>query len=392
MTGVALTLALLIAGCGPITHSAPAMLRAGYNTLDGTLRVWPARGPLAADAQATAAVTAAVSAWRTPTDDRAYLPASGILWFGQVDGAPLALVAANVPNTGASWLLQVTPQGSGYQVSRATEYTDPGYLVYSDVLPVQLPSGRHYLTSARVRRLLGPANTPLTITDGLTGPVNLPSCTAVTVTATLQSTESLPNGETREKLLDFGTGISAPRYPIVGDESGSGSKALQGLNTCTLATTAGPFGSILRRVGGRDDPNSVPASWPIDRVSVRSLGDVSLLGDGSTRIEQLSWRTSTGVMNSVVIRAGNGAPVASAADRANALQTYVLSVANRKLLVLVWQASADNSLAVPPGTQRLVDLPGLVVVPDPTGKQTFSLATPDKMYYRTVSAGNTTGG
>ena len=41
-------------------------------------------------------------------------------------------------------------------MTRATEYTDPGYLVYSDVLPVQTAAGRRYLTSARVQRLLGP--------------------------------------------------------------------------------------------------------------------------------------------------------------------------------------------------------------------------------------------
>ena len=37
-----------------------------------------------------------------------YLPSSGILFSGRVDGAPLALVAADVPGESASWLLQLT--------------------------------------------------------------------------------------------------------------------------------------------------------------------------------------------------------------------------------------------------------------------------------------------
>ena len=41
-------------------------------------------------------------------------------------------------------------------MTQAIEYTDPGYLVYSDVLPVQLAAGRRYLASARVQRLVGP--------------------------------------------------------------------------------------------------------------------------------------------------------------------------------------------------------------------------------------------
>ncbi|MFD0823300.1 hypothetical protein ACFQ0D_34425, partial [Micromonospora zhanjiangensis] len=194
LLGAALVLAVLVGGCGKIPQQQPATIRAGYDTLDGQLRVWPARGGLAADPQATAAVGRVVEQWRTPVDDRAYLPASGILWLGEAGGSRLALVAADVPGNGASWLLQLAGQGTDLRVVHATEYTDPGYLVYSDVLPVQLADGRHYLTSARVDRLLGPTGQPLPVTDGLTGPVAVPACSPVTLTASLRATTSLPQG------------------------------------------------------------------------------------------------------------------------------------------------------------------------------------------------------
>src|SRR6185312_4402091 len=113
---------------------------------------------------------------------RAHLPSSGILFSGRVDGAPVALVAADVPGESASWLLQLAGDGGRYAIARATEYTDPGYLVYSDVLPVQTAGGRRYLVSARVQQLLGPQGRALTVADGLSAPVDVPACTAVGVT------------------------------------------------------------------------------------------------------------------------------------------------------------------------------------------------------------------
>ena len=77
---------------------------------------------------------------------------------------------------------------------------------------------------------------------------------------TLRATESLPKGKATDRLLDLGTGITDPRYPLVGDETGSGRRALDGLDTCALAAKTGPFGSILRRSGERNKPESVPAS------------------------------------------------------------------------------------------------------------------------------------
>jgi hypothetical protein len=380
-----LALALPLSACGPLTDRTGGTLRVGYDTLDGALAVWPPRGSLAGDTAVTEAVTEAVSRWRSPIDDRAHLPTSGILWSGEVDGAPLALVAADVPGESASWLLQLSRDGERYVVDRAAEYTDPGYLVYSDVLPVVSPAGRRYLTSARVERLVGPDERQLASTDGLSEPVDVPSCTAVPVVATLRATEALPEGKAADRLLDLGTATADPRYPLVGDDTGSGDKALDGLDTCLLGGEEGPFGSIPRRIGDRDAPQSVPASWPLDKVTIRSLGEVALGGGTRAELDQLTWQTDSGSMTAVVYRpAGGGAPVVSEADRANPLQTYTLPVPGAPLVVLSWRATRDSSVSVPPGTPRLVDRPGLVVVPRPDRKETFSLANPDKTYYRSV--------
>ncbi|WP_435205976.1 hypothetical protein [Micromonospora sp. bgisy143] len=385
---VAVLLAALLVGsaCGPVADRAPRDLRVGYDSLDGTLAVWPPRGDLSGDAAATTAVTEAVRAWRSPDDDRAHLPSSGILFSGRVDGAPVALVAADVPGESASWLLQLTRAGDRYTISRATEYTDPGYLVYSDVLPVQTAGGRRYLVSARVQQLLGPQGRAVAVADGLSAPVDVPACTAVGVTATLRATESLPRGRAADRLLDLGTGTTDPRYPLVRDESGAGKRALAGLDTCVLAGERGPFGSIPRRIGDRDAPKSVPTSWPMAKLSVRSLGEVALGGGEPAELQQLSWDTDAGTMTAVVYRPADGsAPVVSPADRATPLQTYQLPVPDQPLLVLSWRATRDSSLSVPPGTPLLVERPGLVVVPEPTRTQTFSLANTDKTHYRSVS-------
>jgi hypothetical protein len=386
MTATALlTLLLTAPACGPVADRQPRDLRVGYDSLDGSLKVWPPRGTLAGDPAATTAVTAAVRDWRSPVDDRAHLPTSGILWSGVVDGTPLALVAADVPGESSSWLLQLTRDGGRYVVSRATEYTDPGYLVYSDVLPVQFPDGRRYLTSGRVQRLLGPDGRALTSTDGLTEPVRVPACRAVPVTATLRATRSLPRGRAADRLLDLGTATTDPRYPLVRDETGAGRRALTGLDTCVLAGEQGPFGSIPRRIGDRDAPRSVPESWPMAKLAVRALGEVALGGGDPAELEQLTWESDAGTMTAVIYRpAGGGAPVLSPADRSNPLQTYVLPVPGQPLVVLSWRASRDSSLSVPPGTPRLVDRPGLVVVPKPATKETFSLAGTEKTYYRSV--------
>ncbi|MFY1701120.1 MULTISPECIES: hypothetical protein [Micromonospora] len=385
MATALLTLLLATTACGPDTQRHRADLRVGYDSMDGDLAVWPPRGSLAGDAAATGAVTEAVRAWRSPIDDRAHLPTSGILYSGEVDGTRLALVAADVPGESASWLLQLSAQGDRYVVDRATDYTDPGYLVYADVLPVHTADGRRYLTSGRVERLLGPKGKALAKNDGLTDPADVPACAATPLTVTLRATESLPRGRAADRLLDLGTATTDPRYPLVRDEGGAGRKALQGLDTCLLAEREGPFGSIPRRIGDRDAPRAVPLSWPMEKVSTSALGEVALGGGDRGKLEKLSWETDAGAMTAVIYRpAGNGPVVFSRADRANPLQTYVLPVPGQPLVVLSWQADRNSTLSVPPGTPRLVDRSGLVVVPEPEGKETFSLAEPEKTYYRSV--------
>ncbi|MFK3980445.1 hypothetical protein ACI2K4_08705 [Micromonospora sp. NPDC050397] len=380
--GALLALAVLVAGCGPSTTEPSDPLRVGADSRDGSLETWPARGGLAGDPQATAAVTRAVAHWRSPVDDRVHLSSSGILWLGQLDGGPIAVVAADVPGDAGSWLLQLSGRGAEFEVTEALDYSDPGYLIYSDVLPLTVPQGRRYLTSTRVERLLGPDGKPLAVTDGVSAPVEVPRCGAVPITARLRSTESLPQGRANDRLVDLGTGIDGPRYPLVVDESGSGASALDGLDTCVLAAATGPFGSIPRRVHDRDHLGSVPTSWPADRVAARPLGQVRIGDEKAGKLEQLSWHTDAGVMNAVVLRPAQGAPVVSEADRVNPLQAYELPTPGKTLVVLVWRANSETSLALPPGVVRLVDRPGLAVVEEPADPETFTLNTADKSYQR----------
>ncbi|MGX1614232.1 hypothetical protein ACWIF8_10085 [Micromonospora chalcea] len=384
-TGTALAALLLVtAGCGPISDRKPADLRVGYDSLDGSLAVWPPRGSLAGDPAATAAITTAVREWRSPVDDRAHVPTSGILFSGQVAGSALALVAADVPGDAASWLLQLDRDGQRWRVVQATEYTDPGYLVYSDVLPVRDPDGRRYLTSARVERLLGPDGKAVASTDGVTEPIPVPACQAVELTAALRPTASLPRGRATDRVLDLGTATETPRYPLVRDETGAGKRALTGLDTCVLAGERGPFGSVPRRIGDREAPSSAPESWPMAKIATRSLGSVAL-GDGEPgELEQLSWDSASGTMTAVVYRpADGGTPVVSPADRSTTLQAYHLPMPGRPLAVLSWR-TRDVSFSAPPGTTRLVDRPGLVVVEHTDQRQTFSLADTEKTWYRSL--------
>jgi hypothetical protein len=384
MLAVTLALTLLAAGCGAITEQ-PATLRLGFDSLDGPFRVWPARGNLATDSAVSAAVTAAVQRWRTPTGDRAHLPSSGILWLGEVDKAPLALVAATVPGGDASWLLQVSRRDGAFEVTRTARYTEPGYLVYADVLPVSLASGRRYLASARVEQIVGPDGNPLQVTDGLSASVDAPRCSAITVTASLHPTESLPAGKPAYRLIDLGTATEDPRYPLVADDSGAGAKALKGLDTCSLAAKNGPFGSIPQRSSTGRPADGVPMSWPFEQINARSLEDFTIDQDPPARLEQLSWHTNDGVMTALVYRTETGAPLVSLADRARTLQAYVLPVPGRTLVALVWRPAPDTTLALPPDTSKLVDKPGLVIVPKSGKNQTFSLVTPDKTHYRSVT-------
>ncbi len=95
-------------------------------------------------------------------------------------------------------------------MAQATEYTDPGYLVYSDVLPVRDPDGRRYLTSARVERLLGPDGKAVASTDGVTEPVAVPDCRAVRADRGAAAHESLPRGRAADRCS---TWVRPPKRP-----------------------------------------------------------------------------------------------------------------------------------------------------------------------------------
>lgn len=385
-TAAALALVATVTACVPVAEKS-GDLRMGHDSRDGSLAVWPARGSLAGEAGTATAVAGAVRAWRSPLDDRAHLSTSGILWAGEVDDASLALVAADVPGTGASWLLHVTGRDGRYTVTHAVEHTDPGYLVYSDVLPVHTDGGRRYLVSARVTDLVGPDGRAVTVEDGLSEPVAVPACSAVSITATLRATESLPRGRATDRFLDLGSGLDAPRYPLVRDGSGSGRRAIAELDTCALAGAEGPFGSIQRRFGERKSTASVPASWPMAGLSTRRVGEVAFGGGEPGEVRQLTWDAADDEMTAVLYQpADGGTPVTSTADRAAALQAYVLPLAGQRLGVLSWRPTPETSLSVPAGTSRLVDRPGLVVLPLADEEVTVSLATADETHYRSLPA------
>jgi hypothetical protein len=90
-------------------------------------------------------------------------------------------------------------------------------------------------------------------------------------------------------------------------------------------------------------------------------------------------------MTALVYRTETGAPVVSPADRARTLQAYVLPLPSRKLVALVWGAAPDTTLALPPDASKLIDKPGLVLVPRSDKDQKFSLVTPDKTHFRSVT-------
>ncbi len=109
------------------------------------------------------------------------------------------------------------------------------------------------------------------------------------------------------------------------------------------------------------------------------------LGDGEPgELEQLSWDSASGTMTAVVYRpADGGTPVVSPADRSTTLQAYHLPMPGRPLAVLSWR-TREVSFSAPPGTTRLVDRPGLVVVEHTDQRQTFSLADTEKTWYRSL--------
>ncbi|MEV0729173.1 hypothetical protein [Polymorphospora sp. NPDC050346] len=373
------------AACGGAEEVPPERaLPVGHYTLDGGLQVWPARGGLSGDEEAHRAVAQAVDAWRTPAGDRPRLETSGILWLGETDGRTLAVVAADVPVYGASWLLQLDGAGDGLAVTSAAQYTDPGYLVYSDLLPVRLGSTTRYLTSARVEQVTGPNGRPVRVSEGLTDPVDVARCTASPIALRLRATESQPRGTANDELLDLGTAVEQPRYPVVPDRDGRGATALEDLDTCALAGEDIAFGSIdPSPADGRSYPQ-VPTSWPIESIYQVNLGEVGS-GPLAGRFDRLTWRSQEGTTYAAVFRPDNGTPAVSKADRVAAVQAYEIDIQGREYVVLSWDDEDDDAvLQLPEGVQPVLEQRGLAVVPKADRSQTYRVSVGGRLETRTV--------
>ncbi|BCJ67191.1 hypothetical protein [Polymorphospora rubra] len=387
LLGIGLAAAIVggVAACGGTGEVPPEQaLPVGHYTLDGQLQVWPARGGLSGDGAAHRAVADAVDAWRTPAGDRPRLETSGILWLGEIDGRTLAVVAADVPVYGASWLLQLDGTGDGLTVTNAAQYTDPGYLVYSDLLPVRLDDTTRYLTSARVEQVTGPNGRPLRVSDGLTDPVGVQRCTATPVAVRLRATESLPRGTANDELLDLGSAVEPPRYPVVPDRDGRGATALEDLDTCALAGEDIAFGSIdPNPADGRSYPR-VPASWPIESIYQVNLGEVES-GPLAGRFDRLTWRSQEGTTYAAVFRPENGTPAVSKADTVAAVQAYEIEIQGQTYVVLSWNDEDDDAvLQLPDGVRPVLEQRGLAVVPKADRRQTFRVSVDGRLETRTV--------
>jgi hypothetical protein len=386
VVGVALATVVTVgmSGCGP--HALPPVdsLSVGHQTLDGKMQVWPPRGSLASDQRARAAVANAVNAWRTPAGDRPRLKTSGILWLGELDGRVVSLVAADIPVNGASWLLQLDGPVDNIKISSATQYTNPGYLVYSDVLPVRLGAATRYLTSARVDELTGADGQVVALRDGMSDEVNVPRCQSATVTARLKATESLPRGQEADRLLDLGTAVEQPRYPLVGDDKGTGATALKDMDTCVLAGRTSAFGSVMPTAKEGGKHNKVPSSWPIASISQKSLGEIRSGPFPGARLERLTWQAAGGRMHAVVFRPPEGAPVVSTGDRNQAMQAYRITIQGSELLVLSWDGSEDSPPQLPDGVTPIVEQPGFAIVPKPNGKVTYRVTVDGTQLSRTI--------
>lgn len=386
--GIGLAVAVTggLAACGANPEPASDELPVGHYTLDGQLQVWPARGGLATDRGVRATVTAAVDDWRTPAGDRPRLRTSGILWLGEVDGRTLALVAADVPVYGASWLLQLAGTPDDLSVTGAAQYTDPGYLVYSDLLPVRLGNTTRYLASARVEQVTGPDGQPVPGRDGLTDPVDVPRCQAAPLALRLRSTQTLPSGEPAARLLDLGAGVEQPRYPVVPDSDGRGATALKDLDTCALAGEQVAFGSIQPSPPtGDDDHVQVPTSWPIESIYQVKLAEFSSGPLGAGRFDRLTWRSQEGTTYAAVFRPANGSPVVSKADRVAAIQAYEMTINGTEYVVLSWDDENDDAvLQLPEGVRAVQQSRGLAVVEKADRKQTYRVSVGGKLETRVV--------
>ncbi len=371
------------AACTPGNAPSERALTAGHPTLDGSARVWPARGSLAKDSATIADVDRAVRAWHTPQGNKARIYTSAIVWLGDVDGRVLGLVAADVPGANDSWLLHVTGRQGSLSVTKGTKSTDPGALVYSDVLPVRIENGTRYLTSTRVETLtVGTKTVP--VTDGLSAPVTIPACTPTVLTVTRVATQTLPAAGTTVRLLDLGSDVQEPRYPLITDRDGVASKIFSTIPVCQFGSAKGPFTVALTTSRTHGVPNTV-VSWPIGDMSIRHPAEAITFGNTTGTLEIIDWRSATGLMSTAVWRTPQGVTL-SMADRGQPSQAFTVTVGEGQFLAVTWDANSEEEPLLPADATLLLSRPGLKVIPAPAAGTKLTIAGPGaaKPFVRTL--------
>ncbi|MPZ26987.1 MAG: hypothetical protein GEV12_11365 [Micromonosporaceae bacterium] len=257
-------LVVVAAGCTPEPDEPELSLRDGGADL---VSWWPLRGSLTGNDDTRAEVTGVVGDWRTPDGVASHDTASGLLWLGEVDGAVLAVVdfhPADQPDR--SWLLELAGPAGEVAVTDARSYDGP--LLDEDILPVRsAPAGPRYLASERIATVTAQVG-ELSLTDGLTAPVEVPQCQVTEVSARLGSEE--------HRRLDLGLDLPAPFYPLLreGYAGVPAAPLLDGVDTCAAMAPDGWLGAVgepdgqpavriggfpaIRRLGAEELPDQSP--------------------------------------------------------------------------------------------------------------------------------------
>ncbi|QSB16324.1 hypothetical protein JQS43_08555 [Natronosporangium hydrolyticum] len=269
---------------------------------------WPARGSLTGDSELVAEVIKMVDQWQTPDGvgrypSRVY---SSIAWLGEVDGQVLAVVVfAPEDDHTNEWLLEVTGQPGNLTVTEARDIRTVfgNSIENTELVPIRSDAiGPRYLTSTRIDRLTADG-VELTVTDGLSGPVEVEQCTMVELMAEVRN-EDLIYG-------DLGTGVEAPLYPLfyarVLPRSGISNVArLQDVDTCASVSETEWLGSA-RQLFAPDIP--AVTYW-------RELAEINTGGFEGT-LEEILIDGSGRDQRAIVImwRPESGPPVLSTAEQ-----------------------------------------------------------------------------
>lgn len=323
--GLAVVLSAGLAGCAPEPADPDLSLRDGGADL---VSWWPLRGSLATDEDTRAEVTDLVGQWRTPDGQASHESASALLWLGEVDGGALAVVdfhPAEAPDR--SWLLELAGPPGELAVTGARSYDGP--LLDEDILPVRAaPAGPRYLASERIATVTADPGGELPLTDGLTGPVEVPACQVTELSARIGSED--------HRRLDLGRDLPPPFYPLLreGYAAVPAAPLLAGVDTCAAMAPDGWLGAV-------GEPDGQPAVRIGDFPAIRRLG-----------AEELPDQSPPGRLVSVH---AEYVPVAGGVRLAEwLLWTYPAG-----------GAEAVTDVELPPGSTALATAPGLLVTPLP---------------------------